>query len=84
MRLLVGHRFRFRRLDELMKHRQNGTAFPSAVILTLCAVEFDAADTETSDTAAASSRRRKLKPHKKYLYTPRGGDIPPPSVGGWI
>jgi len=36
-----------------MKHRQNGTAFPSTAILTLCAVEFDAADTDTSDAAAA-------------------------------
>jgi len=47
-----------------MKHRQNGTAFPSAVILTLCAVEFNAADTDTSGSVAASSRRRKFKPHK--------------------
>jgi len=27
------------------------------VILTLCAVEFDAADTDTGDAAAASRRR---------------------------
>jgi len=49
--LLVG--LRFQRLDELMKHRRNGNAFPSTVLLALCAVEFDAAGTDTSDAAAA-------------------------------
>ena len=56
----------FQRLDELMKHRLNGTAFPSAAILTLCAMEFDAADTDTSDATAASRRRHKSTPHENY------------------
>ena len=59
---MVGFRFRFQRLDELMKHRRNGTAFLLTVMLTLCAVEFDAADTDTGDAAAASRRRQKPTP----------------------
>jgi len=43
MPLLVGLMFRW--LDELMKHRRNGTFFPSTVMLTSCIVEFDAPDT---------------------------------------
>jgi len=34
------------------------------VILTSCAVEFDAADTDKIDFAAASRRRQKPTPHK--------------------
>ena len=64
--MLVG--LRFRRLDELMEHRQNGTAFPSTAMLTLCAVEFNAVDTDPGDAAAASRRRRYMTETHTHMW----------------
>ena len=51
----------------------NGTTFLSVVMLTLCAVEFDAADTDTSDAAAASRRRRDMTETHAPQKLMRGG-----------